>query len=69
MTIALISNSVSFDKLLLQTNKLTLATLTAAVACALQQTRNPPQKHQERHSAPGARQPEKVHFVIVCPSW
>lgn len=44
MTIALVSNSVSFDKLLLQTNKLNLATLTAAVACALQQTRNLAQK-------------------------
>lgn len=34
MTIALISNSVTFDELLLQTNKLNLATLTAAVAFA-----------------------------------
>ena len=55
MTIALISTSVGFDELLLQTNKLKLATVTAAVARALLQTANLPQKHQEQYSFHGAR--------------
>lgn len=42
MTIALISTSMDFDELLLQTNKLKLATVTAAVACALLQITNLP---------------------------
>lgn len=42
MTIALISTSVGFDELLLQTNLLKLVTVAAAVACALLQITNLP---------------------------
>lgn len=62
MTIALISTSVGFDELLLQTNKLKFATLTEAVACALLETTNLPQKRQKQYNFHGAHWPGKAHF-------
>jgi len=46
---------VGFDELLLQTNKLKLATVTAAVACAFLHITNLPYKHPEQYSFCGAR--------------